>query len=289
MMDGRVKTLHPAIHGGILARRHRPDDLEAIRGAGHRARRSRRRQPLSVREGGAEPRHAVRRAGRGDRHRRAEPAARRREELPRRPRRRRSGGLSEGARRAGAPGRAVARVPLRADEEGVRAHGAVRRHDRDDAGASSRTWTADAITRRSAPVHASRSRETSATARTRTRRRPGCPFPAELGRGWEVHQGKELSYTNLLDLDAALRIVLEFTEPAAVVIKHTNPCGVATGDGDRGGLRSRARGGSALGLRRHRRPQSPDRRGDREGADVHVHRSGDRASRSTPTRSRSSA
>jgi phosphoribosylaminoimidazolecarboxamide formyltransferase/IMP cyclohydrolase len=46
---------------------------------------------------------------------------------------------------------------------------------------------------------------------------------------WETHQGKELSYTNLLDLDAAARIALEFTEPAAVVIKHTNPCGTATG------------------------------------------------------------
>jgi phosphoribosylaminoimidazolecarboxamide formyltransferase/IMP cyclohydrolase len=43
-----------------------------------------------------------------------------------------------------------------------------------------------------------------------------------------VHQGKELSFTNLLDLDAAARIALEFDEPAAVVIKHTNPCGVAT-------------------------------------------------------------
>src|SRR5215210_6039695 len=30
MMDGRVKTLHPAIHAGILARRHRPDDLAAL-------------------------------------------------------------------------------------------------------------------------------------------------------------------------------------------------------------------------------------------------------------------
>jgi phosphoribosylaminoimidazolecarboxamide formyltransferase/IMP cyclohydrolase len=38
-----------------------------------------------------------------------------------------------------------------------------------------------------------------------------------------------LSYTNLLDLDAAVRIALEFSEPAGVVIKHTNPCGVATG------------------------------------------------------------
>jgi phosphoribosylaminoimidazolecarboxamide formyltransferase / IMP cyclohydrolase len=45
----------------------------------------------------------------------------------------------------------------------------------------------------------------------------------------EVLQGKELSYTNLLDLDAALRIVLEFEEPAAAVIKHANPCGAATG------------------------------------------------------------
>jgi phosphoribosylaminoimidazolecarboxamide formyltransferase / IMP cyclohydrolase len=55
------------------------------------------------------------------------------------------------------------------------------------------------------------------------------PLPPGMG-AWEVHQGKGLSYTNLLDLDAALRIVLEFTEPAATVIKHTNPCGTATGD-----------------------------------------------------------
>jgi phosphoribosylaminoimidazolecarboxamide formyltransferase/IMP cyclohydrolase len=45
-----------------------------------------------------------------------------------------------------------------------------------------------------------------------------------------VHQGKELSFTNLLDLDGAARLALEFSEPVAVVVKHTNPCGVATGD-----------------------------------------------------------
>ena len=44
-----------------------------------------------------------------------------------------------------------------------------------------------------------------------------------------VLQGKELSFTNLLDLDSAARIALEFTEPAAAVIKHTNPCGAAIG------------------------------------------------------------
>jgi phosphoribosylaminoimidazolecarboxamide formyltransferase/IMP cyclohydrolase len=51
---------------------------------------------------------------------------------------------------------------------------------------------------------------------------------AALGRATML-QGKELSYTNLLDLDTAARIVLEFGEPAAAVIKHANPCGAATG------------------------------------------------------------
>ncbi|MBA3270139.1 MAG: bifunctional phosphoribosylaminoimidazolecarboxamide formyltransferase/IMP cyclohydrolase, partial [Acidobacteria bacterium] len=53
--------------------------------------------------------------------------------------------------------------------------------------------------------------------------------PAGLGAA-TILQGKELSFTNLLDLDAAARIVMEFAEPAACVIKHTNPCGAATGD-----------------------------------------------------------
>jgi len=42
--------------------------------------------------------------------------------------------------------------------------------------------------------------------------------------------GKELSFNNILDLDAAVNIVEEFEEPVAVIIKHTNPCGVATGE-----------------------------------------------------------
>lgn len=52
--------------------------------------------------------------------------------------------------------------------------------------------------------------------------------PSGLG-GADVLQGKELSFTNLLDLDSAARFVLEFDEPAAVVVKHTNPCGAAIG------------------------------------------------------------
>ncbi|MGG3467701.1 bifunctional phosphoribosylaminoimidazolecarboxamide formyltransferase/IMP cyclohydrolase [Neobacillus pocheonensis] len=45
----------------------------------------------------------------------------------------------------------------------------------------------------------------------------------------EQLHGKELSYNNINDADAALQIVKEFTEPAAVAVKHMNPCGVGTG------------------------------------------------------------
>ncbi len=41
--------------------------------------------------------------------------------------------------------------------------------------------------------------------------------------------GKELSYNNIVDIDAASRLSLEFSEPAICIIKHTNPCGAATG------------------------------------------------------------
>ncbi len=45
-----------------------------------------------------------------------------------------------------------------------------------------------------------------------------------------IHQGKKLSYNNIMDADGALACVKEFAEPACVVVKHANPCGVATGD-----------------------------------------------------------
>src|SRR5262249_36491397 len=43
--------------------------------------------------------------------------------------------------------------------------------------------------------------------------------------GAEQLQGKELSYNNLVDLDAAWALVQEFDQPASAIIKHTNPCG----------------------------------------------------------------
>ena len=45
----------------------------------------------------------------------------------------------------------------------------------------------------------------------------------------EQLQGKELSYNNLVDLDACWELVSEFDEPAVAIIKHTNPCGASTG------------------------------------------------------------
>ncbi|MCA2967529.1 MAG: bifunctional phosphoribosylaminoimidazolecarboxamide formyltransferase/IMP cyclohydrolase [Acidobacteriaceae bacterium] len=45
--------------------------------------------------------------------------------------------------------------------------------------------------------------------------------------GGEQLHGKELSYNNLVDLDAAWQLVCEFARPASVIVKHTNPCGCA--------------------------------------------------------------
>ena len=45
--------------------------------------------------------------------------------------------------------------------------------------------------------------------------------------GAEQLHGKELSYNNLVDLDAAWQLVREFSSPAAAIVKHTNPCGCA--------------------------------------------------------------
>jgi len=52
------------------------------------------------------------------------------------------------------------------------------------------------------------------------------PADATLAQA-EILHGKELSYNNLLDLDAAMQIVREYQQAAAVVIKHNNPCGCA--------------------------------------------------------------
>src|SRR5437868_2406 len=55
------------------------------------------------------------------------------------------------------------------------------------------------------------------------------PSEASVAFAKQLH-GKELSYINLLDADGALNTVKEFAEPAACVVKHTTPCGCATAE-----------------------------------------------------------
>ena len=92
-------------------------------------------------------------------------------------------------------------------------------------------------------------------------------------------QGKALSYNNYNDADAALELVAEFRDaaPTVVIVKHANPCGVAT----RGHAARRVRGGvrvrHGLGVRRDHRGQPPARRGDGGGDRGHLHRGRRRA------------
>ena len=78
---------------------------------------------------------------------------------------------------------------------------------------------------------------------------------ANVVSAMQLH-GKELSYNNLLDLDAALAIVRSFSRPAASVIKHNNPCGAAVADTLAEALRQGMAGdpvsafGSVIGLNR---------------------------------------
>ena len=64
---------------------------------------------------------------------------------------------------------------------------------------------------------------------------PGAFYRDVAGRGASVAsasfvQGKELSYNNIADADTAIECVRQFTAPACVIVKHANPCGVATAD-----------------------------------------------------------
>jgi phosphoribosylaminoimidazolecarboxamide formyltransferase / IMP cyclohydrolase len=227
MMDGRVKTLHPKIHGGILARRHRPDDLAAIADMGIETMDLVAVNLYPFATAAANPDtpfdalveeidiggpSLVRAAAKNFRDVIVvvDPAD--------------YAGVVDALDRAGGPSmefrfglmrKAIAHTAqydtlIAATFQGVHVEG-------------------NTFVRRPVP-------KAPDVKRLRYGENPHQQATWIQGHGptwmirWEVHQGKELSYTNLLDLDAAARIALEFTEPAAVVIKHTNPCGAATGE-----------------------------------------------------------
>ena len=72
----------------------------------------------------------------------------------------------------------------------------------------------------------------------------------------ELLNGKEMSFNNYVDADAAWQLVSDFDELACAIIKHTNPAGVALGESAEGGLSSRVSDRSDLSVRRHRCFQS---------------------------------
>ena len=232
MLDGRVKTLHPAVHGGILARRSRADDLDAIARHGI--------HPIDLvvvnlypfARAAADPAtpfdalveeidiggpSLVRAAAKNFRDVLVvvSPADYREvvEQLDR------PGGPSPEFRFS------LAQKAFAHTAEYDAAIASELERARVDGGVFQRTPGAPAMPGRLV-VSARKALDLrygenphQAAAWYRT---------ADRGR-FDVLQGKALSFTNLLDIDSAARIAWEFDEPAAVVIKHTNPCGAATG------------------------------------------------------------
>ena len=162
-LEGRVKTLHPRVHAGILADTRKPDHVAQLADLGVEAVRARRRQPLPVprdRRLGREP-GRVRRA---DRHRRPVDGARGRQEPPERRRRHR-------ARRP---------TPTSLDA-------AARR--RLHAASSASAW------RREAFVHTASydiARRVAGWATPTPTRRDGTGFPAWVGATWRARDGAAL-------------------------------------------------------------------------------------------------
>jgi phosphoribosylaminoimidazolecarboxamide formyltransferase/IMP cyclohydrolase len=235
MMDGRVKTLHPTIHGGILARRHRADDLDAARAHGIglidvvavnlypfvRAAADPTRPfealieeidiggPALVRAAAKNFRDVLVVVSPDDYGAVVEeldqvggPRLEFRLEL---------------ARRAFAhTGRYDAAIASTLDHVTVKGNACERVSEADGGPLPGRLI-----------VRLAKARDLRYGENPHQR---GAWYQQDDGREpLRIIQGKELSFTNLLDLDAAVRVVAELSEPAAAVVKHTNPCGAATG------------------------------------------------------------
>jgi phosphoribosylaminoimidazolecarboxamide formyltransferase/IMP cyclohydrolase len=223
MLDGRVKTLHPAIHGGLLARRDRADHMAALERA--------RIRPIDLLAVNLYPFAETVARGAGEEEcienidiggpALIRAAAKNHADIavltdpadyaP---------VLEEMARHGGATG-----LALRRRLAGL-AYARTAAYD-----AAIAQWFASREGETFPPVLAlaGRRKETlrygenphqRAAFYVTGERRPGVATARQL-------QGRELSYNNLNDTDAAFELVAEFAEPAVAIIKHANPCGVA--------------------------------------------------------------
>jgi phosphoribosylaminoimidazolecarboxamide formyltransferase / IMP cyclohydrolase len=228
MLEGRVKTLHPTIHGGILARRDIPDHLAAL--AAHSI------EPIdlvvvtlypfeeTVGRPDVAPEDAIEQIDIGG------PAMIRAaaknhasvgiltdpaqyptvlDEL------RREGALSEDTR---------ARLAREAFSRTAQYDTAIAAYLR-GAGVDSERWPARLGL---ALEHLQTLRYGENPHQSAGVYRPAGSARFGVGALRQLH-GPELSYNNLLDFSAALELVLEFEDPVAVAVKHTNPCGAALG------------------------------------------------------------
>ena len=228
MMDGRVKTLHPAIHAGILARRHRPDDLAALAAHGITAVDLVVVNLYPFAKAAADPDvpfdHLVEEIDIGGPSLLRAAAKNFRDVLvivdpadyPR---------VIDELRRDGGPSLAFRFELMRKTFAHTAAFDAMVFATMNGVTVDDGTFTRHPA----ASVQLPGEKRDLRYGENPHQRASWIAQPAPGSTVWRVHQGKELSYTNLLDLDAAARIALEFNEPAGVVIKHTNPCGVATG------------------------------------------------------------
>jgi phosphoribosylaminoimidazolecarboxamide formyltransferase/IMP cyclohydrolase len=226
MLDGRVKTLHPAIHAGILARRDLPEHMRALEEHGY--------QVIDLVVVNLYPFAAAVASGAG------------REVVVE--------NIDIGGPtmiRAAAKNSDSVTVLVSPDQYDavlaeIREVGAV-------SPATRRRLAAEAFAHVAAydTAVADWLAGDAPSAGMRRHFTTGGPLIAELRYGENPHQqgavyavpgvpggvaharhlqGPALSFTNWLDSDAAAQLVAEFAEPAAAVIKHTNPCGFATGD-----------------------------------------------------------
>ncbi|MBI2752828.1 MAG: bifunctional phosphoribosylaminoimidazolecarboxamide formyltransferase/IMP cyclohydrolase [Betaproteobacteria bacterium] len=231
MLDGRVKTLHPKIHGGILARRDRPEHMAAIRDAGI--------APIELVVVNLYPFAATV----------ADPDCRLEDAIENID----IGGpamLRAAAKNHGSCAVVVDPADYGAVLQEIRSTGAVADATRFalakkvfahtaayDGAIANYLFSLDAqAKRREFPevlnlqfrkVQDMRYGENPHQSAAFYRDDP--PAAGSLANYRQV-QGKELSYNNIADADAAWECVKSFAEPACVIVKHANPCGAAVGE-----------------------------------------------------------
>lgn len=221
MLDGRVKTLHPAVHGGLLARRDQENHLRQIEEQGI--------QPIDIVVINLYPFENTVRAG----------ASRMEciEQID-------IGGpamLRSAAKNHDAViviSDPADYVPL-ADE--IRESGTTSIETRRRLAAKVFALTAhydhaiasylasDKDSAASLPEHLLISESMTKELRYGENPHQSAALYGDFLSEFEKLHGKELSYNNIVDIDSAAALIEEFDTPAAAIIKHTNPCGCATG------------------------------------------------------------